>query len=131
MRRILAASVLTLLPSLILPAAAKASTPVDDATATTPVRISTGVIAPVVVGSPVLSLPEGLSFDLIPPSAQVQVSLTVNEKGQPENVRVVKSFSPFVDARVIDTVNQLHFRPGTVDNQPTAVDVNLTVNVTR
>jgi hypothetical protein len=32
---------------------------------------------------------------------------------------------------VIETVSQFHFRPGTVDNQPTAVDLNLTVNVTR
>ena len=129
MRRILAASLL--LPSLFLPAVAKASTPVDDATAPTPVRISTGVIAPVLLGSPVLSLPMGFSFDLIPADAQVQLSLTVNAKGEPENIQVVKSFSPFVDARVVETVSQFHFRPGTIDNQPTAVDLNLTVNVTR
>jgi TonB family protein len=129
MRRILAASLL--LPSLFLPAVAKASTPVDDATAPTPVRISTGVIAPVLIGSPVLSLPMGFSFDLVPADAQVQLSLTVNAKGDPENIQVVKSFSPFVDARVVETVSQFHFRPGTVDSQPTAVDLNLTVNVTR
>ena len=129
MRRILAASLL--LPSLFLPAVAKASTPVDDATAPTPVRISTGVIAPVLLGSPVLSLPVGLSFDLIPPDAKVMLSLTVDEKGQPQNIHVVKSFSPFIDSRVIDTVSQFRFRPGTIDNQPVAVDLNLTVNVAR
>ena len=129
MRRVLAASLL--LPSLFLPAVAKASTPVDDATAPTPVRISTGVIAPVLLGKPVLSLPVGFSFDLIPPDAQVQLSLTVDEKGQPQNIHVVKSFSPFIDARVIEAVSQFHFRPGTIDNQPTAVDLNLTVNVAR
>lgn len=107
MRRILAASLL--LPSLFLPAVAKASTPVDDATAPTPVRISTGVIAPVLIGSPVLSLPMGFSFDLVPADAQVQLSLTVNAKGDPENIQVVKSFSPFVDARVVETVSQFHF----------------------
>ncbi len=129
MRRILAASLL--LPSLFLPAVAKASTPVDDATAPTPVRVSTGVTAPVLLGSPVLSFPVGLSFDLIPADAKVMLSLTVDEKGQPQNIHVVKSFSPFIDSRVIDTVSQFHFRPGTVDNQPTAVDLNLIVNVTR
>lgn len=129
MRRILVASLL--LPSLFLPAAAKASTPVDDASAPTPVRVSTGVIAPVLLDSPTLSLPDGYSLDMIPADAQVQLSLTVNEKGEPENIHVVKSFSPFIDARVVDTVSQLHFRPGTVDNQPTAVDLNLTVNVSR
>src|ERR1700679_2768717 len=102
MRRVLAASLL--LPSLFLPAVANASTPVDDATAPTPVRISTGIIAPVLLGSPVLSLPSGLSFDLIPADAQVLLSLTVDEKGNPQNIHVVKSFSPFIDSRVIDTV---------------------------
>ena len=129
MRRILAASLL--LPSLFLPAVAKASTPVDDATAPTPVRISTGVIAPVLLSSPVLSLPNGFSFDLIPADAQVQLSLTVNAKGEPENIQVVKSVSPFIDARVVETVSNFHFRPGTIDIQPTAVDLNLTVNVAR
>jgi TonB family protein len=129
MRRVLAASLL--LPSLILPAVAKASTPVDDATAPTPVRISTGVIAPVLLSSPALSLPSGFSYDLIPADAQVQLSLTVDEKGQPENIQVVKGYSPFVDARVIEAVSQFHFRPGTIDSQPTAVDLNLTVNVSR
>ena len=129
MRRILAASLM--LSSLFLPAAAKASTPVDDASASTPVRVSTGVTAPVLIGSPVLSLPIGYSFDLIPADARVQLSLTVDEKGEPQNIRVVKSFSPFIDARVVETVSQFHFRPGIVDNQPTAVDLNLTVNVAR
>ena len=129
MRRILAASLL--LPSLFLPAVAKASTPVDDATAPTPVRISTGVTAPILLGSPVLSMPAGLSLDLIPSGAEVQLSLTVDEKGNPQNIHVVKSYSPFVDSHVIETVSQFHFRPGTIDNQPTAVDLNLTVNVAR
>lgn len=129
MRRILAASLL--LPSLFLPAVAKASTPVDDATAPTPVRVSTGVIAPVLLTSPVLSLPSGFSYDLIPADAQVQLSLTVNEKGEPENIQVVKSLSPFVDARVVETVSNFRFRPGTIDNQPTAVELKLTVNVAR
>lgn len=129
MRRVLAASLL--LPSLFLPAVAKASTPVDDATAPTPVRISTGVIAPVLMSSPTLSLPSGFSYDLIPADAEVQLSLTVDEKGQPQNIQVVKGYSPFIDARVVEAVSQFHFRPGTIDNQPTAVDLNLTVNVAR
>jgi len=129
MRRILAASLM--LSSLFLPAAVKASTPVDDATAPTPVRVSTGVTAPILLGSPVLSLPQGLAFDLVPSDAQVELSLTVNAKGEPENIQVVKSFSPFVDARVVDAVSQFHFRPATVDNQPTAIDLNLIVNVAR
>jgi TonB family protein len=128
MRRILAATLL--LSSLTLPAAAKASTLVDDASASTPVRVSTGVIAPVLLDTPVLTLPANFSFDVLPAEAQVELSLTVNAKGQPEDIHVIKSFSPFVDARVVETVGKMRFRPGTIDDQPTAVDLNLTVNVT-
>ena len=129
MRRILAIS--TMLSSLALPAAAFASTPVDDATAPTPIRVSSGVTQPVLVNSAFLDIPSGYSIDAIPTDAQVSLSLTINEKGQPENIQVTKSFSKFWDARVIETVREFHFKPGTVDNEPTPVDMNLVVNITR
>ena len=128
MKRIFAASLM--LSMLTLSAAAHASTPADDATAPTPVRVSTGVTDPMLLGSPVLSLPAGLGYELLGPDAQVGVSLTVNEKGEPENIQVVKSYSPFVDGRVVEALSQMHFRPGKIDNQPTAVDLNLVVHVT-
>ena len=129
MRRILATS--TLLSSLILPAAAFASTPVDDATAPTPIRVSSGVTQPVLVNSAYLDVPQGYSIDAIPDDAQVGLSLTIDEKGQPENIQVTKSYDKFWDARVIDTVRQFKFKPATVDNQPVSVDMNLTVNIAR
>ena len=97
MRRILATS--TLLSSLILPAAAFASTPVDDATAPTPIRVSSGVTQPVLVHSAYLDVPVGYSIDAIPADAQVGLDVTINEKGEPENIQVVKSYSKFWDAR--------------------------------
>jgi len=129
MRRILATS--TLLSSLILPAAAFASTPVDDATAPTPIRVSSGVTQPVLVNSPSLDVPQGYSIDAIPDGAQIGLTLTIDEKGQPENIQVTKSYGKFWDARVIDTVRQFKFKPATVDNQPVSVDMNLTVNIAR
>ncbi|MGB8031624.1 MAG: TonB family protein [Terracidiphilus sp.] len=129
MRRILATSIL--LPSLILPAAAFASTPVDDATAPTPIRVSSGVTEPVLVHSAYLDVPQGYSIDAIPSDAQVGLSVTIDEKGQPENIQVTKSYSKFWDARVISTVRQFQFKPATVDNQPVPVDMNLTINIAR
>jgi TonB family protein len=129
MRRILAIS--TLLSSLVLPAAAFASTPVDDASAPTPIRVSSGVTQPVLVNSAFLDIPSGYPTDAIPTNAQVSLSLTIDEKGQPENIQVTKSFSKFWDARVINTVREFHFKPATVDNQPTPVDMNLVVNIAR
>jgi TonB family protein len=129
MRRILVSSLL--LSSLTLPAAAFASTPVDDATAPTPIRVSTGVTEPVLINSAYLSVPSGSSIDAIPNDAQVGLYLTINEKGQPENIQVTKSYNKFWDARVIETVREFHFKPGTVDNEPTPVDMNLVVNITK
>ena len=129
MRRILATSLL--LPSLLLPAVANASKPVDDASAPTPVRISTGVVAPVLLDAADLSLPAGFNQEFIPSDAQVSLKLTVDRRGQPQDIHVVKSYNPFWDARVIDAVRQFRFKPGTVSNQPVPVDVNLTVNIAR
>ncbi|MGO8935002.1 MAG: energy transducer TonB [Terracidiphilus sp.] len=129
MRRILATSIM--LSSLTLPAAAFASTPVDDATAPTPIRVSTGVTEPVLIDSADLEIPDGYSIDAIPSGAQVSLSLTINEKGQPENIQVTKSFSKFWDARVIETVREFRYKPATVDDQPTPVDMNLVVNIAR
>ncbi|MGC9199135.1 MAG: energy transducer TonB [Acidobacteriaceae bacterium] len=128
MSRIFTASLL--LSMLTLSAAAKASSPADGATTATLIRVSTGTTAPELIGSPVLSLPQRTLLQIVPEGAQVGVALTVNANGQPENIRVVKPFSPFVDRRVVETVSQMHFVPGKVDNQPTATDMNLQVTVT-
>ncbi len=127
MRRILATSIL--LSSLILPAAAKASTPVDDASAPTPTRISTGVIFPTLLKTVDVSIPEGFAGSPIPGDAQVGLTLTVDASGQPQNIRVVRPLNPLWDSRVVDAVSKFHFHAGTIDNQPVPVDLNLTVNI--
>jgi TonB family protein len=130
MRRILATSLL--LPTLFLPAAAKASSPMDDATAPTPkVRVSTGVIAPEIIDSVHVTVPTSFSEYLIPGDASVGLSLTIDENGHPENIKVVKSLNSVWDARVVDAISRAHFKPGTVDLEPTPVDLNLTVNISR
>jgi len=130
MRRILATSLL--LPSLFLPAVAKASSPVDDASAPTPkVRVSTGVIAPEIIDPVNLTLPATFSQIPVPGDAAVGLTLTVDENGRPENIRVVKSLNTAWDARVVDAISQARFKPGTVDMQPTPIDLNLTVNIAR
>jgi hypothetical protein len=130
MRHIVAGTIL--LSSLFLPAAASASTPADDATAPTPAhRVSTGVIAPTLIHSANLSIPAGLPQEAIPFNAQIGLTFTVDEKGHPQDIHVVKGISPLWDALVTDAVSKFEFRPGTIDNQIIPVDMNLTVNIAR
>jgi TonB family protein len=127
MRRILIAS---LLLSPLATVAAFASQPATDANTPAQVtRISTGVVPPKVIGSTDgIILPN--EFDSVLPSqVEVGVSLNVDEAGNAQNVQVVKSVNHDLDARVVAAVQKLHFRPATLDNQNSPVDLNLTVVV--
>jgi hypothetical protein len=130
MRHIIASSIL--LSSLFLPAAASASQPTDDAAATTQTpRISTGVTAPTLLRSIGITIPEGFPTDAIPVDAQFGLTLTVDAKGEPQDIHVVKGINPFWDARIVEAVSKFHYHPGTIDAKPIPVDLNLTVNIGR
>jgi hypothetical protein len=130
MRHIVASGVL--LSSMLLPAAARASQPTDDVAASTPApRVSTGVTAPVLLHSIGIAIPAGLPQDSIPVDAQVGLTLTVDEKGQPQDIHVVKGINAFWDARIVDTVSKFRYRPGAIDSKVIPVDMNLTVNIAR
>ena len=130
MRHILASSIM--LSSMLIPTVAHASSSTDDATVSTPAfRVSTGVTAPSLIGNLAVGFPDGLPQFFATMDGQVALSLTVDETGQPRNVKVVKSSNPYWDARVVDAVQKSHFKPGKVDNTPIPVDMNLTVNIAR
>jgi TonB family protein len=127
MRRILAASILV--SPLFLTAAAYATQPVTDAPASTPTHaISTGVVPAHVVYSPDIDLSPSAAQSL-PYDAEVVLTLNVNEKGKAEDIQVVKSPNHDLEAAVTAAVRQSRFRPATLDNQPVASPMNLTVVV--
>jgi TonB family protein len=125
MRRILAASVL--LSPLFLSAAALASQPATDAPASTR-PLSTGVKPARVLSAPNVDLSPAAA-DTLPYNAEVVLKLNVDENGQAQDVEVVKSPSKYLDAPVAAAVRQARFRPATLDNQPVASDMTLTVVV--
>jgi hypothetical protein len=130
MRHIVASGIL--LSSLVLPAAASATTPFDDATAPTQApRISTGVIAPTLLQSASIDIPIDLPQDAVPVNAQIGLTFTVDVKGQPQDIHVVKGINPFWDARIVEAVSRFHYRPGSMDQKPIPVGMNLTVNIAR
>jgi len=120
-----------LLSPMLVSASAVASQPKTDAPA--PVeyhRISTGIAVPAIIDS-TFRIPAGSLGDTGVGSAKIVLSLNVDEKGNAQNVRVVKSANPALDARVVTAVMQSHFRPATLDHHPIAVDMDLTVSVKR
>lgn len=128
MRPILASTLM--LSSILIPAAANASTSTDDATAPTPgIRVSTGVVAPMLDKAISIQLPNGLPKTFIPMDSMVGLSFTVDTKGQAQDVKVVKSMNPYWDARVVEAIQRSHFRPGKLDNQLIPVEMNVTVDI--
>jgi len=120
------------LASLLIPAAAFASTsPEDASTPANPVRVSTGVVAPKINNAASISLPTEFTGVPLPTDAKIGLKLTVDEQGNARNVKVTKSLNPFWDARIVEAVQKAHYSAGTVSSQPTAMDLNLDVKIAR
>ena len=127
MRRTIASSVL--FSSLLFTAAAYASPPPDDAAASTTLRVSTGVTPPQPIDSLKLVASDSLSATPIPANARIKVSFIVDEKGQPRNIQVVKGYDSLWNARAVEAVSKLHYRPASIDNQTIPMAVNLVITI--
>jgi TonB family protein len=124
-------SIATLLLSpMLLVASAVASQPNADAPAATPAHVSTGITAAQMI-NPNIHIAADTLGHASAEDAQVVLSLNVDEKGNAQNVRVVKSVNPELDSRVVTAVLRSRFRPAKLDNQAIPVDVALTVKVQR
>src|ERR1700690_1033137 len=121
MRRILIAS---LLLSPLVTTAAFASKPATDATASTQItRVSTGVVAPKLLGAESIVIAQDAYDSVLPKQVQVGVNLNVDENGNAQNVQIARPFNRDLDARVIAAVQKFHFRPATLDHQNIPVAV--------
>jgi TonB family protein len=120
-----------LLLSPVLTASAVASTPKSDAVAPKNVRVTTGVIAPQIVDSSALRIPSGALGLYGASQAKVVLSFQVDEKGNAQGVRVVKSVNPTVDAAAVEGVLKSRFRPASLDNTAVPMEMNLTILVQR
>jgi TonB family protein len=120
-----------LLPPLFLPAAAVASQPLDDTSATTQSRpVSTGATEPSLVHTTDVII----SPDIAPTFhdySKVVLKLNVNEDGKPEDIQVIDSANPMINAEVLDAVRQFRWHPATLDKQPVATDLTLNLVVKR
>jgi TonB family protein len=129
MRRIIAASVL--LSPLFISAAALASQPVTVEPASTATHtLSTGIKPVRVLSAPDVDLTPAAA-ETLPYNAEVVLSLNVDEKGNAQDVQVIKSPTHYLDAPVADAVRQYRFSPAMLDNQPVSAPITLTVVVQR
>ena len=53
--------------------------------------------------------------------------MTVDASGKPTDLKIVQSVNSVMDRNVLNAVSQYRFTPGTLDNQPAAVPVNLSI----
>jgi TonB family protein len=91
----------------------------------TDARVSTGIIRPKLIYSVDVSTEGDLISSLPNFEREALVEMVVDETGKPSDVKIVKSVGPAMDKNVLAAVSQFRYKPGTLDNQPTAVPVNL------
>jgi len=117
-----------LLSSLLFTAAAYASPPTGDTPAPAR-RVSTGITPPQLLDSLTLGLPDAISATSIPAGTQISVAFVVDEKGQPHDIHVVQGYDLIWNARAVDAVSKLHYRPASLDNQSIPMNMNLVITL--
>jgi TonB family protein len=128
MRKFIVAAILSL-SSVMLQA--QASTPAKTQVASNgPApqvkRVSTGVIAPKLIYTVDVQADESTA-KFLTNDCKVVVGMIVDKTGKPEDLKIVRSAAPGVDASVLAAVSQYRFTPGMVSNQPIATPLNLEV----
>ena len=113
--------------SVSLPVADAAPASTDAYAGTSTRRISTGVIAPKLISNPkiVVATTDFANEDLS--TQKAVISLKVNQEGSTQNVKILQSVNPTVDARVLAAVRDYHFAPATLDGEAVPMDVNLVI----
>jgi TonB family protein len=116
--------------STVLESKLSAAPALSSATPSAPIRISTGVIAPKLIKTvDVAPASEDWAWRVGGIDRTAVVSMLVDEKGVPSNLKIVQSAGSGIDENVIAAVKQYRFQPGLLNQSPVAVPVNLTVTI--
>lgn len=127
MRRILLAGLLA--SPMFLTAAAYAGTPAENASVSAPVRpVSTGLIDPKLIRSATVEVSPEIASS-IPIQTTVVLQLKLDENGTAQQIQVVKSVRPDLDARVVEAVKQFRWTPAMLDNKAIALPLTLNVQI--
>ena len=119
-----------LLLSLLFQSTALPSAPAPSDAAidkTNAAQIASGALHPaVLVSSVVPEFTEQARKQKL--KGNVEVSLTVDKAGLPQNVTVIHGLGSGLDEKAIEAVRQYRFRPATRDGKPVATKIYVDVN---
>jgi TonB family protein len=94
-----------------------------------PLRVSTGVVAPILVHTIAVEADPDVSPWHLNVDQKSVVEMMVDPTGKPTDLKIVRSLGPTMDKNVLRAVSQYRFTPGTLDGQPAPVPVNLEVTL--
>ncbi len=122
-----AAAATTLESKMVAPAIGAATA--NTVPANKGIRISTGVTAPKLIHSVEVQADRDATWNLLNLNKLVVVSMIVDETGTPKNLKIVKSLGAGMDNNVLAAVSQYRFKPGTLNNQPTPIELTLEITL--
>jgi TonB family protein len=92
-----------------------------------PLQIASQVKPPVAIQTPDIEFPK----DLLPANVAPHfvVGLVVDQRGLPQNIRMIRGMSDTLDRYALEAVRQYRFNPATLNGQPVAVALNIEINI--
>ncbi|MGA7857095.1 MAG: energy transducer TonB [Terracidiphilus sp.] len=129
MRSVLIASLLLAPLAFTVPAVASQPS-VDAIPSTHNLQLSTGVTSPAITERDThIEVPSSLFADGLPDLERVDLKLRLDREGRAENIRVVNSDDPYLNAPVVAAVRQFRWRPARLDHHTIPIGLNLRVRV--
>ena len=87
--------------------------------------------APKLISTVAITTPNSYSQFYSPNDETVVVSMIVKADGTTSDLKIVRSSHQALDQNVLAAVSQYRYKPGMLDNQPTAIPVRLEINLHR
>jgi TonB family protein len=89
------------------------------------------ITAPKLISTVEIATPGAFPQSYAGADNKIVVSMIVKEDGKPSNLKIVSSSDFALNQNVLAAVSQYRYKPGTLDNQPTAIPVRLEITLRR
>jgi len=89
------------------------------------------ITAPKLISTAAISIPSSYPEFYTPNDEMVVVSMIVKADGTTSDLKIVRSSHLALNQNVLAAVSQYRYKPGTLDDQPTAIPVRLEITLRR